>query len=61
MSVLAPVGSALLGLAVGQQMAWPVPRGNTIKVRVLDVSYQPKRSSEYTKGLFSSASSNLIY
>ena len=48
-SVLAPVGSALLGLAVGQQMEWPVPGGNTIKVRVLDVSYQPERSGEYTK------------
>ncbi|RFC31985.1 MAG: GreA/GreB family elongation factor [Candidatus Nitrotoga sp. SPKER] len=48
-SVLAPVGSALLGLAVGQQIEWPVPGGNTIKVRVLDVSYQPERSGEYTK------------
>jgi regulator of nucleoside diphosphate kinase len=48
-SVLAPVGSDLLGLAVGQQMEWPIPGGNTIKVRVLDVSYQPERSGEYTK------------
>ncbi len=48
-SVLAPVGSALLGLAVGQQMEWPAPGGNTIKVGVLDVSYQPERSGEYTK------------
>lgn len=48
-SVLAPVGSALLGLAVGQQIEWPVPGGKTIRVRVLDISYQPERSGEYTK------------
>lgn len=48
-SVLAPVGSALLGLAVGQQIEWPVPGGKTIQVRVLDISYQPERSGEYTK------------
>lgn len=48
-SVLAPVGSALLGLMVGQQMEWPVPGGRTIQLRVLDVSYQPERSGEYTK------------
>ncbi|MBA3755707.1 MAG: nucleoside diphosphate kinase regulator [Nitrosomonas sp.] len=48
-SVLAPVGCALLGLAVGQQIEWPVPGGKTIQLRVLDVSYQPERSGEYTK------------
>lgn len=48
-SVLAPIGSALLGLAVGQQMEWPIPGGKTIQIRVLDVSYQPERSGEYTK------------
>ncbi|CAH1904587.1 Regulator of nucleoside diphosphate kinase [Candidatus Nitrotoga sp. HW29] len=47
-SVLAPVGSALLGLAVGQQIEWTVPGDNTIKVQVLDVSYQPENSGEYT-------------
>jgi regulator of nucleoside diphosphate kinase len=48
-SVLAPVGSALLGLAVGQQIKWPLPEGKTMQLRVLDVSYQPERSGEYTK------------
>ena len=48
-SVLAPVGSALLGLAVGQQIEWPLPEGKNMQLRVLDVSYQPERSGEYTK------------
>lgn len=48
-SVLAPVGCALLGLAVGQQIEWPVPGNKTIQLRLLDISYQPQRSDEYTK------------
>lgn len=48
-SVLAPVGSALLGLAVGQQIQWSVPGGKTVQVRVLEVSYQPERAGEYTR------------
>jgi regulator of nucleoside diphosphate kinase len=48
-SVLAPVGSALLGLTVGQQIEWPVPGGKTICLQVLDISYQSERFGEYTK------------
>jgi regulator of nucleoside diphosphate kinase len=47
MSVLAPLGSALLGLAVGQTIDWPVPGGHTRRVRILDVTYQPERAGEY--------------
>ena len=47
-SVLAPVGSALLGLSVGQAIAWPVPGGKTIQVRVLGISYQPERDRDVT-------------
>ncbi|HEX5787745.1 MAG TPA: nucleoside diphosphate kinase regulator [Woeseiaceae bacterium] len=43
-SVLAPVGSALLGLSVGQEIAWPMPRGRTVTVRILEVTYQPERA-----------------
>lgn len=45
-SVLAPVGSALLGLAVGDEIEWPRPGGGVSKVRVIDVVYQPERSGE---------------
>lgn len=48
-SVLAPVGSALLGLSVGQTIGWPVPGGKTIRVRVLDISYQPERAGDYAR------------
>jgi regulator of nucleoside diphosphate kinase len=45
-SVLAPVGSALLGLAVGDELEWPRPGGGISTVRVIDVLYQPERSGE---------------
>ena len=41
-SILAPVGSALLGLAVGQTIQWPMPGGNTLDLRVLEVRDQPE-------------------
>jgi len=43
-SVLAPVGSALLGLSVGQRMDWEVPGGRTVQVRVLGVIHRPERT-----------------
>jgi regulator of nucleoside diphosphate kinase len=48
-SILAPVGSALLGLSIGQEIEWSVPGGSTIRVRILEVLYQPERAGEYNK------------
>lgn len=45
-SVLAPVGSALLGLAAGERIEWPRPGGGTLKVRLVEVIYQPERAGE---------------
>ena len=45
-SVLAPVGSALLGLAVGDELDWPRPGGGVSTVRVTGVTYQPERAGE---------------
>ena len=45
-SVLAPVGSALLGLSVGDEIEWPRPGGGRSIVRVTDVVYQPERSGD---------------
>lgn len=45
-SILAPVGSALLGLAVGDEIEWPRPGGGVSTVRVVEVVYQPERSGE---------------
>jgi regulator of nucleoside diphosphate kinase len=36
-SVLAPVGSALLGLSVGQSIDWATPQGRTLRLRVTGV------------------------
>jgi regulator of nucleoside diphosphate kinase len=41
-SVLAPVGSALLGLTVGQCIQWPFPDGSRRKLRVVELLYQPE-------------------
>jgi len=38
-SVLAPVGSALLGLSVGQQIKWQTTEGKDILLTLLDVEY----------------------
>lgn len=48
-SILAPVGSALLGLRVGQQIEWPGVHGKPIRVRIVDVLYQPEREGEYRR------------
>jgi regulator of nucleoside diphosphate kinase len=41
LSILAPVGTALLGYRKGDVIEWPVPRG-VRRVRVLEVLYQPE-------------------
>jgi regulator of nucleoside diphosphate kinase len=46
-SVMAPVGSALLGLSAGDDIAWPGPGGKPIRVRIVEVVYQPERAGEY--------------
>lgn len=46
-SILAPVGSALLGLSQGDEIEWPKPGGGTLRVRIEEIVYQPERSGEY--------------
>ncbi|MDR2195064.1 MAG: nucleoside diphosphate kinase regulator [Gallionellaceae bacterium] len=46
-SILSPVGSALLGLSVGDEIEWPKPGGGMLEVRIEDVTYQPERAGEY--------------
>jgi regulator of nucleoside diphosphate kinase len=45
-SVLAPIGSALLGLRQGQEIEWPTPSGKR-RLRVLEVPYQPERAGDF--------------
>jgi regulator of nucleoside diphosphate kinase len=41
-SILVPVGSALLGLRVGQSIDWTLPNGQKRRYRVIAVPYQPE-------------------
>jgi len=46
-SVLSPVGSALLGLSEGDCIQWTHPGGRTLGVEVVEVIYQPERAGHY--------------
>lgn len=48
-SVLAPVGTALLGLSVGQHIDWTGPNGKVLKLTLLAVEYQPEAAGEYSR------------
>ena len=46
-SIFAPVGSALLGLSVGQSIVWQIPGGRELNLRVLKVLRQPEAMGEF--------------
>jgi len=46
LSILAPVGSALLGLSVGDEIEWPRPGGGTMQLTIAEVLYQPEREGD---------------
>ncbi|MGN6109706.1 MAG: nucleoside diphosphate kinase regulator [Kofleriaceae bacterium] len=45
-SVLAPIGSALLGLRVGQQIEWKMPTGSK-RITVVAIPYQPEAAGNF--------------
>lgn len=45
-SILSPVGTALLGYHAGDAIEWPVPSG-TKRIRIEEVLYQPEASGDY--------------
>jgi regulator of nucleoside diphosphate kinase len=45
-SILAPIGSALLGLSVGDSIDWPLPGGRSRHLRVTAVHYQPEAEGQ---------------
>jgi regulator of nucleoside diphosphate kinase len=47
-SILVPVGSALLGLRVGQSIDWTLPGGQKRRYRVIAVPYQPEAEGSET-------------
>jgi regulator of nucleoside diphosphate kinase len=45
-SILAPVGTAILGYAKGNTVEWPVPSG-VRRIRIEDILYQPEAAGDY--------------
>lgn len=46
-SVLAPLGSALLGLKEGQEINWKFPSGKTKRLKIIKVMYQPEANGDW--------------
>ncbi len=47
LSVMAPVGAALLGLRVGDTINWVLPNGNQTNLEVLALEFQPEAAGEF--------------
>jgi regulator of nucleoside diphosphate kinase len=45
-SILVPVGTALLGLRVGQSIDWELPGGKKQRYRIVEVPFQPEAAGE---------------
>ena len=46
-SILAPVGAALLGLSAGDEIQWPLPSGKTRTYKIISVLFQPEAEGRY--------------
>ncbi|WP_249022164.1 MULTISPECIES: nucleoside diphosphate kinase regulator [Kluyvera] len=47
LSVMAPVGAALLGLRAGNTIHWELPGGASTHLEVLELLYQPEAAGEF--------------
>lgn len=47
-SVLSPIGAALLGLQVGDEAHWQMPSGEQRTARVVAIAFQPEAAGDYT-------------
>lgn len=45
-SVLAPIGAALIGLKVGRHIDWALPNARTVRLEVIGVSHAPLSTVE---------------
>ena len=45
-SILAPIGTALIGYSVGDIIEWEVPAG-IVRLKVDEISYQPEAAGDY--------------
>ncbi|EGN75099.1 transcription elongation factor [Idiomarina sp. A28L] len=46
-SIFAPIGSAILGVRVGETIEWPTQHGIS-HVEVMDIVFQPERDGDFT-------------
>ena len=46
-SVLSPVGAALIGESEGKEVGLPLPHGQTRRIRILNVLYQPEAQGDF--------------
>nr|WP_318382797.1 nucleoside diphosphate kinase regulator [uncultured Enterobacter sp.] len=49
LSVLAPVGAALLGLRTGDTIQWDLPGGAHTHLEVLELLYQPEAAGDFNR------------
>lgn len=47
-SVLAPIGTAIIGFRAGDTIEWPVPAG-TVRLKVEEVLYQPELEGNFNQ------------
>lgn len=47
LSILAPVGVALIGLSKDDTIEWPMPGGKTKRLKILSILYQPEASGDW--------------
>ena len=45
-SILAPAGSAMLGVKAGESIDWPGADGKALTVKIVEISYQPERAGD---------------
>jgi len=49
LSVMAPVGAALIGLRTGDTIHWELPGGTATHLEVLELIWQPEAAGEYLR------------
>lgn len=48
-SVLSPIGTALLGRRIGEETQWTTPAGAVQRLRIVELLFQPEASGDYTR------------
>lgn len=48
-SVLSPIGAAVLGLSVGETARWRAPGGGERSARILSILFQPEAAGDYLR------------